>query len=72
MENWSEKQNETFGKLFGAIKQQENAVYKSDAITMLKLNDENFTKLFKDTTEVTGDEEDIELVYRRAIYLKLK
>lgn len=71
MEDWTNPQNEMFKKVFGAIKQAHNAVYRSDALAMLKLNDENFTQLYKDTTEITGDAEDIDLCNQRAIHLKL-
>ena len=69
MENWSKPQNESFNKIFDALKQKANPTYKSDALAMLKLDDENFIKLFKDTTEITGDDEDIELCRARALFL---
>lgn len=71
MEDWTDPQNETFGKLFNELKRQANPSYKSDALATLKLNDENFIKLFKDTTEFTGDQEDIDLCMGRAKYLKI-
>lgn len=70
MEGFTDKQNEVFGKLFGEIKRQKNANFKSDAITMLKLDDENFTKLYIDPmNEITGEDEDIELCRARALFL---
>jgi hypothetical protein len=71
MKNWTNPQNEMFKKVFGAIQEKTNAVFKSDALAMLKLNDENFTNLWYQTTEITGDSEDIDLCNQRAIHLKL-
>lgn len=71
MGDWTNPQNEMFKNVFGALKRTHNAVYRSDALAMLKLNDENFTQLYKDTTEITGDAEDIDLCNQRAIHLKL-
>jgi hypothetical protein len=72
MENWSDKQQDTFGKLFDALKSQKDPSYKTDAITALKMNGENFTKLFKDTVQFTGDQEDIELCLQRAKHLGIE
>lgn len=70
MEGFTNKQNEVFGKLFGEIKRQKNPNFKSDAITMLKLDDENFTKLYTDPmNEITGEDEDIDLCHDRAKHL---
>lgn len=69
MENFSDKQNEAFGRVFNALKGKRNPIYKSDALTLLKLNDENFGKSFKDSAELTGDQEDIDLCMQRAKHL---
>ena len=71
MENWSEKQNEMLGKIFGEIKKQTNPVWKSDALALLRLDDENFIMAYLDTTEITGEAEDIDLCNQRAIHLKI-
>ena len=70
MKDWNKPQNETFSKIFDALKQKENPTYKGDALTLLHLNDENFIKLYRDTTELTGEQEDIDLCIQRAINLK--
>lgn len=73
MEGFTNKQNEVFGNLFGEIKRQKNPVFKSDAIAMLKLNDENFTKVYTDPmNEISGDEEDIDMCHDRAKHLGIK
>jgi hypothetical protein len=70
MEGFTDKQNKVFGKLFGEIKRQKNPNFRSDAIAMLKLDDENFTKLYTDPmNEITGDDEDIDLCHDRAKHL---
>lgn len=69
MEDWNKPQNEMFSKVFDALKQKGNPVYKSDALAMLKLDNENFIKLYNDTTEITGEAEDIDLCNQRAIHL---
>lgn len=67
MEGFTDKQNEVFGKLFGEIKRQKNPNFKSDAIAMLKLDNDNFTKLYTDPmNEITGEDEDIDLCHDRA------
>lgn len=72
MENASEFQNEMFGKLFKEIKKRPVFV-RSEALFMLKLDDENFIILFNDPdNEIVGDEEDINLCYDRAKHLGLK
>lgn len=71
-ENWSKPQNEMFSNVFNALKKVGNPTYKSDALAMLKLNDQNFIKMYKDTTEITGDSEDIDLCYQRAKHLKIE
>mgnify|MGYP003403807250 CR=1 FL=1 len=72
MENASEFQNEMFGKLFKEIKKRPVSV-RSDALTMLTLDDENFTMLFNDPdNEIVGDDEDIDLCNDRARHLGLK
>lgn len=71
MENASEFQNEMFGKLFKEIKKRPT-LSRSDALSMLKLNNENFTMLFNDPeNEIVGDDEDINLCYDRAKHLGL-
>jgi hypothetical protein len=70
-EDWSKPQNEMFKNVFGAIQNKGNFVYKSDALAMLRLNDENFIDLFKATTEITGDAEDIDLCMQRAKHLNI-
>lgn len=67
--NWSKPQNEMFNKVFDALKQKGNPTYKSDALAMLRLDNENFIKLYKDTVEITGDAEDIDLCMQRAVHL---
>ena len=68
-----DKQNEVFGKIFGAIKRQSNANFKSEALAMLKLDNENFTTLYTDVkNEIIGDDEDIDLCHDRAKHLGLK
>lgn len=69
MENWTDPQNESFGKIFDALKKQKNPTYTGDALTLLHLNDENFIKLYRDTTELTGEQEDVDLCHKRAIHL---
>jgi hypothetical protein len=69
MEDWSKPQNESFSKIFDALKRKANPTYKGDALTLLHLNDENFIKLYRDTTEITGEDEDIELCRARALFL---
>ena len=69
MENWTNPQNESFSKIFDALKKHRNPTYSGDALTLLHLNDENFTKLYKDTTELTGEQEDIDLCIQRANHL---
>lgn len=70
MEGFTDKQNEVFGKLFGEIKLQKNPNFKSDAIAILKLDDENFTKLYTDPmNEIIGEDEDINLCHDRAKHL---
>jgi hypothetical protein len=72
MEEFSEHQNNIFGKIFKEIKKNKQYYSRSEALTMLKLNDDNFTTLYKDPdNEVIGDDEDIDLVYQRAKHLKL-
>jgi hypothetical protein len=69
MEGFSDKQNEVFGKIFGELKKRKPN-FQTDALAMLKLDDENFTKLFNDVdNEITGDDEDIHLCYDRAKHL---
>ena len=71
MKGFSDKQNEVFGKLFGELKKH-NPTYKSDALAMLKLDDENFERLYTDTDNlIIVDEEDINLCHDRARHLKL-
>ena len=71
MEDFNEKQNEMFKNVFGALKKVGNPTYRSDALALLHLNDENFTKMYKDTTEIIGDAEDIDLCYQRAKHLNI-
>lgn len=71
MEDWTNPQNEAFKNIFSAIQKKHDAIYRSDALTMLKLNDENFASLYKATNEITGDAEDIDLCNQRAIHLRL-
>ena len=74
MENpkWTDKQNEVFGKLFGELKKR-NPSFRTEALTLLGYNDDNFIKLYTDIdNEIYGDEEDISLVHQRANHLKLK
>ena len=72
MEDFTDKQNEAFKNIFGEIKKRP-VNCRSDALTMLKLNDENFTTLFTDNdNEITGDAEDVELCNQRAIHLGIK
>lgn len=70
-EGFSDKQNEVFSNLFGELKKHKPK-YKSDALTMLKMDDSNFAALYTDVdNEIVGDEEDIDLVNQRARFLKL-
>lgn len=69
MENWNKPQNESFSKIFDAIKIQANPANKVDVLTLMNLNDENFIRLYRDTAELTGDQEDIDLCMQRASYL---
>ncbi len=70
MSDFTDKQNEVFKGIFGELKKRRPA-FKTDALTMLKMNEENFSTLFLDIdNEVTGDEEDIDLVHKRAIHVK--
>lgn len=66
MENWNEWQNKAFSGVFDALKKQKKLAVTSDALAMLRLNDENFIKLYLDTVEITGDQEDIDLCIKRA------
>lgn len=69
----TEKQNEVFGKIFGEIKKQKNPNFESNAIAMLKMDDENFTKLYIDPmNEIIGYDEDINLCESRAEHLKIR
>ena len=70
MEEFSSKQNEVFGKLFGEIKKQKNPIFRSQALAMLKLDNANFTRLYTDPmNDIVGDDEDIELCRMRAEHL---
>lgn len=70
MAKFNDKQNETFGKLFGEIKRQVNPTFRSQALAVLKLNDENFKKIYTDpVNEIVGDDEDVELCRMRAYHL---
>jgi len=70
MDELSDKQNEVFGKLFGEIKRQKNPNFQSQALVVLKMNDENFKTLYTDPmNEIIGDDEDIELCRMRAEHL---
>ena len=71
MKDFNEFQNKAFSGIFDELKKQANPKYKGDALTLLHLNDENFIKTFADTTELTGDAEDIELCNKRAEHLGL-
>jgi hypothetical protein len=71
MEDWTNPQNEMFKKVFSSIQEKTNAVFRSDALAMLKLNDENFINLWNQTTEIYGEAEDVDLCNQRAIHLKL-
>lgn len=71
MEQGSDFQNNAFKNIFSELKKRKPTI-QSDAVAMLKLNDENFIKLFTDPdNEVIGDYEDIEIVNLRAKQLKL-
>ena len=72
MKECTNHQNEMLGKLFSEIKKRK-PVYRSEALAMLGLNDENFTRLYIDIdNEIVGDEEDIKLCHDRAKHLNLK
>lgn len=72
MEGFTDNQNEVFGKLFGALKKRK-PTFNSDAIAMLKLDDENFTRLYMDPDNyIIGEQEDINLCHDRAKYLGLQ
>lgn len=72
MKDFTDKQNEIFGKLFNEIKKQ-NPVYETDALTLLSMNDENFITIYNDpNNKLIGDDEDIELCHERALKLNQK
>lgn len=66
MENFSDKQNEIFGKLFEEVKKM-HPTYQTVALVMLEMDNENFLKLYNDPdNKIIGDSADIELVHLRA------
>lgn len=67
MNNWTDKQNEAFNKIFNGL--DADMTYSADALTMLKLNDANFVSLYERTTTITGEAEDVDLCKQRAIHL---
>lgn len=72
MEDFTPKQNEAFRNIFGELKKR-RPTYRTHAIAMLKMDDENFTKLFTDIdNEVIGEDEDIGYVNDRAKHLGIK
>lgn len=72
MEEFTDKQNEVFKKLFGEIKKRKPLV-NAKAHTIIDLDDENFTTLYLDAdTTITGTDEEIAKVEARAQYLGLQ
>ena len=47
------------------------SILPHNALALLHLNDDDFTKIYKDITEIIGDAEDIELCYQRAKHLNI-
>lgn len=72
MEEFTDKQNEVFGKIFGEIKKRKPVV-DAKAHTVIMLDDDNFTTLYLDTdTVITGTEVEVAKIEARAKYLGLK
>lgn len=71
MEEFTDKQNVVFRKLFGELKKMK-PLYDVKANTIIDLDDENFTKLYTDDDcTITGETEALKLVAARALYLGL-
>ena len=71
MENFSDKQNEIFGKLFGELKKR-NPSFKTQAHTLIEFDDDNFKRLYLDPdNEIIGTDEEIKLCTDRAKYLEI-
>ena len=58
--------------IFDELKRQRTINFKSEALAMLHLDDENFIRLYLDEgNEIVGDQEDVDLCNSRALHLKI-
>ena len=72
MEDFTDKQNEVFKRLFGALKNK-GASFTTQAHTLIEFDDDNFIRLFNDTNNtIVGSDDEIKLVNDRAKYLGLR
>lgn len=69
MNNFTDKQNEVFSALFDALKQK-GAEFKTQAHTLIDLDDDNFKKVFLNS-KIVGSDYEVEKVNERAKQLGL-